>query len=70
MKISKKLFLEIFEAAKKEALEDYDGSNSHAYFNIIEVIKSYQKKHPEVDDEISQLIVSRIFNPPHEAFPK
>jgi len=69
MAISKKLFQEIFDEAKKYATDEYDGSNSHAYFNIIEVIDSYKEKYPNIDDQTTELIIERIFTPPYEAFP-
>ncbi|WP_444926769.1 hypothetical protein ACJJI4_01215 [Microbulbifer sp. TRSA002] len=70
MKISKDLFREIFDEAKRYSIEEYDGSNSHALCNILEVVERYREKYPNIDKEVENLIVERIFNPPHEAFPE
>ncbi|HIO91325.1 MAG TPA: hypothetical protein EYG68_00585 [Leucothrix mucor] len=70
MNISDELFEEIFDAALKKSCDEYDGSNSHALCHIIEVVDGYREKHPEIDEEIKNLIVIRIFTPPHIAFPQ
>lgn len=70
MSISNELFKEIFDEFKQHAIDEYDGSTSHAYFNIVEVIDRYRKKCEGIDDQTEALIVSQILTPQHEAFPE
>ncbi len=60
----------MIEEAKRYSMEEYDGSNSHALCNILEVVERYKQQYPEIDEEIESSVVERILNPPHEAFPK